>query len=64
MKFITGDLELGIVTIKGTARPGNWNLMKRYKKHLQSSYRGDFDELEVKGFTRKIYRNASDRISH
>ncbi len=44
MKFITGeDFELYIVT-KSKERYvlRNWNLMKRYKKHLQSSYRGDF----------------------
>ncbi len=28
--------------IKGTVRPEKLNLMKRYKQHLQSSYRGDF----------------------
>ncbi len=58
MKFITGeDLELWYRDkIKGTVRPEKLNLMKRYKKHLQSSYRGEFDELEVRriSFTRKI----------
>ncbi len=29
--------------------------MKRYKKHLQSSYRGDFYELEVEGFLRERF---------
>ncbi len=68
MKFITGeDLELYTVTkIKGTVRPEKlrWNLTA-----LQEAFTkfviGRFDELEVEGFStwRKIYRNASDRIS-
>ncbi len=54
-EIITGeDLELWYRD-KGTVRPGEIELMKRYKKHLQSSYRGDLHELEVEGFLRERF---------
>ncbi len=63
MKFITGeDLELWYRDkIKGTVRPEKLEFDEALQEaFLQSSYRGDFDELEVGRIsTRKIYRNAS-----
>ncbi len=43
-----------------------WNLMKRYKKHLQKEVRtGEiFDELEVGGFLRERFQKCKRQISH
>ncbi len=64
MKFITGeDLELWYqdeIKRNGTSREiGIWWSVTG--SILQSSYRGDFYELEVEGFTRKIIE-MQDRI--
>ncbi len=56
------DLELWyIVTNQRCASVIWWSVTRSI---LQKFVQGDFDELEVEGFLRKIYRNASDRISH
>ncbi len=57
MKFITGE-DLGTWyrdKIKGTVQPEKINLMKRHKKHLQSSYRGDFLDELAEGFLRERF---------
>ncbi len=56
------DLELLVSGIKRKERyvPRNWNLMKRYKKHLPKFVQGDFWWVRSRRIsTRKIYRNAS-----
>ncbi len=56
--------SFGIVTKSRNSTSRKWNLMKRYKKHLQVRTGGAFDELEVKDFYEKDLQKCKRQGSH